>query len=100
FAAEPDRFRENCRAAIRQLITVHARDDDVLQLELADGFGHSPRLIPVQFCGHAVRDRAVLARPRTHIAQDQEGRRAGFPALADIWTAGLLAYRMQPLPAH
>jgi len=98
--AQPDRLREDRRAAIRQVITVDARDDDVLQLQRRDGLRDAPGLVPVQLGGHAMGDRAVLARPRADIPEDQERRGPRLPTLADVGAARLLAHRVQPLTPH
>src|SRR5690606_3487211 len=95
-----DRLREDRRAAIRQIITVHAGDDDVLELQVLDRVRDPPGLVPVQLGRHAVRDRAVFARTRAYITEDQERGRPGFPALADVRAARLLAHRVETLATH
>src|SRR5690606_23627619 len=42
----------------------------------------------------------VLARTRAHVAENQERRRPGLPALADVRTARLLTYRVQVQATH
>ena len=96
----PHRRREGARPAVGQVVTVHRRDDDVLEAELAHGAPHALRLLAVLPDGLAVRDRAVAAVPRADVAQDHEGRGRIFPALADVRAVRLFADRVEVPLAH
>src|SRR4029077_11212510 len=62
--------------------------------------GDADRFGGVNRAGPSVRDGAVRARTRAHVAEDHEGRGAVVPALADIRTLRLLAHRMEVELAH
>jgi hypothetical protein len=95
-----DRFGEHRRAAVRHIIAIDRRDDDVRQSELAHGVGDARGLRPVDCARPAVPDSTVAAGARADIAQDHERRRAVRPALPDVGAARLLANRVQVEVAH
>ena len=95
-----DRRRVDARAAVGEFVPVHRGDDDMVEIHGLDRLGDAAGLVQVEFGGHPVRDRAVLAGAGADVAQDHEGGGAVLPALADVGTAGLLADRVQRLAAH
>src|SRR5258708_2072065 len=68
--------------------------------ELADGAAEAPGLLAAPPGGPAVRDRAIPAPARAHVAQDHEGRGRVFPALADVRATRLLADGVEVPLAH
>src|SRR5260370_700595 len=68
--------------------------------ELADRAADALGLLAVLPCGPAVRDRAIPAPARAHVAQDHEGRGRVFPALADVRATRLLADGVEVPLAH
>ncbi len=95
-----DRFRVDTGAAVGQFVPIDARDHHVLQRHVRDRRGHAPRFVSIEHRRKTVGDTAVLARPRTDVAEDHEGGGTSLPALADVRTAGLFADGMKPLRAH
>ena len=87
-------------AAVGEVVAVDRRDHHVLEAELADRAADALGLLAVLPRGPTVRDRAVAAVARAHVAQDHEGRRRVLPALADVRAAGLLADGMEVPLAH
>ena len=84
------------RAAIGQIVVIDRRDDHVVQAQARNRLGDTPRLVGIERTHFAMRDRAVGAITRAHVAHQHEGGRTMREALADIRTARLLADRMQP----
>ena len=76
-----------------------SRSTDVIDRErephARHGLGHARRLRGVELGGPSMRHRAVGARPRAHVAEDHERRRAVVPALPDVGAAGVLAHGVQ-----
>ena len=72
----------------------------MFQVHGFDRLGHAFRLQPVQGFGAAVLDIAEAAGACAHVAQHQEGGRAGAPAFAHVWAHGFFADGMQCLGAH
>ena len=91
----PDGFREDEGPEVGEIIAVDRRDDGVPQVELGDGLPDARRLFDVVLGRSAVRDRAVRAVPRAHIAQDHERGGAVLPAFADVGAMGFLADGVQ-----
>ena len=105
--------RELRRAAVRQVVPRHAGDDDVPQAQAPRRFADPARLVRVQGAhagggrgaargGCAASSALALALhgaepagARAHVAEDQEGRRAGGVALALVGAARLAADRVQ-----
>ena len=91
-----DRRREVRRAAVRQVVAVDRRDDDVLEAHARGGLREPERLERVgRPVGLAGVDVAVPAGAGARVAEDLERRRAAPPALGDVRAAGLLADRVQ-----
>ena len=95
-----DRLSKDRRAAIRHVITVDRRDDDVREVEGRDGVRNPRRLRRIDGVRASMANRAVAARTRADIAEDHERRRPVRPAFADIGAARLLADRMKVQVAH
>jgi hypothetical protein len=86
-----DGCRKVGRAAVRQIVAIHRRDHHVLEAELRDRAPDPQRLLAVLPGRPAVPNGTVAAVPRADIAQDHEGGREIFPALADVRAASFLA---------
>jgi hypothetical protein len=100
-AQRAHRRRPVSRAAVRQVVAVDARDDDVRQPHALGRRGDLAGLQRVErLAALAARDRAVAAGARARVAHDLERGRAAAPALADVRAAGLLAHGVQPVLAH
>ena len=95
-----DRVGVDAGTTVRELVAIHARDDDVLQRHLFHGLGDPARLVLVEFGRHPVGNATVLARPCAYVTKDHEGGGTSFPAFADVRAAGLFANRMQALRPH
>jgi len=95
-----DGRREHLGTPVRQVVAIHAGNDDMLEAHLHDCVGQALRFAGVERCGRPVGDRAVRAVPRTHVAQNHE--RGGFvlPALPDVGAVRLFTDRMQFEVAH
>ena len=97
----PDRRRVVRRAAIRDVVAVDRRDDDVREAHLRRRLREPERLERVRRPVRLARvDVAVAARARARVAEDLERRRPAPPALADVRAARLLADRDEPALAH
>ena len=92
---QPDRFGEDRRAAVGQVVAIHRRDHREREAHPRHGFGHPRRFRGVELVGPSMRDRAIGARPRAHVAEDHERGRAVVPALPDVGAAGVLAHGVQ-----
>ena len=88
-----DHAREMLGAAIREVVAIDRRDDDVIEAHLPDGFGDARRLVGIERHRHAGRDVAEGAGAGADLAHDHEGGVLLVPALADIRAAGFLADR-------
>src|SRR6266487_49559 len=95
-----DAIPEMPRAAVAQVIAVHAGDDDVREPEGGDRLGEIQRLVGIQRQRTAMRDVAERATPRADIAHDHEGRRALAKTFADVRTGGFFADRVQMMLAQ
>src|SRR5262249_27223116 len=91
---------EDLSASIREIVAVDRGDDYVLEAELAHRASYAFGLLTVLPHRLAVRDGAVAAIPRAGVAEDHEGGRGVFPALADVRAVGLLAHRVEVPLAH
>src|SRR5215468_6370960 len=87
-------------AAIREIITIHRCDHDVLELEIAHGSADALGLLAVLPRGTTMRNGAIAAVARADVAQDHEGRGRVLPALADVGAVRLLTDRVQARVAH
>ena len=85
------------RCAVGQIVSGHARDRHVAQVEVAHGLSDATRLVLVVFRGTARRDIAEVAAARAQCAAEQEGRLAVLPALVDVGAPGLGTHRVQAL---
>ena len=90
-----DSLGEMGRAAVGEVVAIHRGHHDVLQAQLLDHQGHVARLFRVEQIGLALADGAKAAAAGTDVSEDQKGRRAMPPALADIRAARLLANRVE-----
>ena len=95
-----DRLGEDRRAAIRHVIAVDRRHDDVREVEGRDGVRDARRFSRVDGVRASMANRAVSARARADVAEDHERRRPVRPAFADVGAARLLADRMKVQVAH
>ena len=72
----------------------------MLQVHRLDGLCHALGFTPIHQLRLAVFDVAEHATARAHVAQHQEGGRAGAPALAQVRAHGFFADRVQFFRAH
>ena len=70
-----DRLGEDRRAAIRHVVTVDRRHDDVREVEGCDGIRDARRLRRVDRVRAPMANGAVAARARADVAEDHERRR-------------------------
>src|SRR5437773_1755002 len=101
-AARPrlsDCLGKNISATVFQIVAIHRRYDSVFQIELLNRGGNALRFVEVVFRRPACLHSAEFAGARAYISQNHERCRPRFPALADVRTPGILAYRIQPLRA-
>ena len=91
FGQEPphffDCFREVHAAAIGQLVTVDACDDDVAQLHALCHFGDVAWLRWVETFGSSLGYRAETATPRTDVSQNHERRGFATETFVNIGAA-------------
>ena len=85
-----NRQGEGARAAGKIVIAINAGEDGELQAERRDGLSHAARLVKVNGRGTPLGHGAEAAVASAEIAQQQESRSPGLPALADIGAAGAL----------
>ena len=93
-------FRENLRAAVRQVVPVHTSDDDVLQPHKLHRLGQTHRLLGVILDGRSMSDGAVRTVARANVSQHHERRRTVLPALPDVGATCLLAHGVKPETPH
>ena len=86
-----DAVDEMLRAAVAQVVAVHARDHHVGELHRGDGLAEVARLVGVQRLRPAVGHVAERAAARAQVAHDHERGGAVPEALADVGAGGLLA---------
>ena len=89
-----------CRATVEQVVTVHRGDDDVVQADVAHGFGEMRRLHRVKRVGATVADVAEGAAAGADVAHDHEGGGVVAKAFADVRAGGFFADAVQFLLAH
>ncbi len=87
-------------AAVGQVVAGDAGDGRVAQTHRLHALGDPAGLVAVQLGGLAGVDLAEVAPTGALLAADEEGGLAVFPAFVDVGAAGLLADRVQTLPAH
>ena len=92
--------RPRLRAAVGQLIPIHARDHDVPQVHDPHRIANPSRLIQVQLRRPARRDVAEAAASRADIAQDHQSRRPRAPAFSHVRALGGLADGVQAMIVH
>ena len=85
------------RRAVGQIVSGHARDRHVAQVQVSHRLSNTARLILVVLGGAARRDVAEVAATRAQGTAEQERRLAVLPAFVDVGAAGLCAHRVQPL---
>lgn len=90
-----DGLGEMGRAAVGEVVAIHRRYHDVLKAQLLDHSGNIARLFRVEQVGLALADGTKAAAAGAGVSEDQKGRRAMPPALADIRAARLLANRVE-----
>src|SRR5262249_23942725 len=87
--------------AIRQVITIHRGEYNVLQPHEVDGLRHVLRLISIEPAARVARvDGTEPARTRTHGAHQHDGGRARVPALTDVRALRFFATRGETVLAH
>ena len=99
-AHRADAVDEMPRAAVAQIVAVHARDDHVGELQRGDRPGEVHGLGRIERQRAAVTHVAERAAPRADVAHDHERRRALGKALADVRARGFLAHGVQPVLAQ
>jgi len=87
-------------AAVRQIIAINGRDNDVLQRQGRDRLGHAGGFADIDRARHAGAHVAERTGPRAGIAQNHEGGVLFRPALPDIRAGRFLAHRHQPVLTH
>ena len=92
--------REVAGALVRQVVALHAGDDDVAQGHAGGGLGHALGLVRFDRLGAKGLDGAELAGARTAVAEDHEGGAALVPALAQVRAARALTDGVQPQVLH
>ena len=91
-----DRRGEVPGPAVREVVAIDRRDDDVREPHLLRGLRETQRLERVRRLLRPPRvDVAVAAGAGARVAEDLERRRAASPALGDVRAARLLADRVQ-----
>ncbi len=95
-----DGVGEDVRAAVGQLVAVHAGEHGVAQAHLPHRFRHPQRLLFVQRLGAPGLDVAEAAGAGAGVAHQQEGGRAAAPALAQVGAERLFAHGVQRLAPH
>ena len=78
-------------AEVREIVAIDRGEDHVAELHAGAGLGDACGFSRVKLGGPPVGDGAVGTVPCADVTQDHEGGGAVFPALADVWAAGLLA---------
>jgi hypothetical protein len=95
----PDSFGEMRRAAVPQIVAIHARDDDVSQLHPGRHTSDVRRLEGVELhlvnTGVAFWHGTKTASPGAKIPENHEGRCAPVEAVVNIRTPGRFAHRVQ-----
>src|SRR5438034_1851833 len=94
-AHRADAVDEVTRAAVFQVVAVHARNDDVGEAERGDRLREVLRLLGIWRERPSMGDVAERTAPRAQVPQDHEGRGAFSEALADVGAGGFLAYGVQ-----
>src|SRR6185295_305932 len=82
-------------AAVRQFVSIDARDYGVLHTESLNGFANVTRFIGVKRYRLAFADGAEAAMPRADVSKNHEGRSALAPAFENVWAASLLTNGVQ-----
>ena len=78
--------------AIAQIVTVHAGDHHIAQLQSGNGLGQAGGLVGVEWVGAAMAHITKRAAPGALVAHDHEGRGSFAETLADVGARGLLAH--------
>ncbi|MCG3140604.1 MAG: hypothetical protein HDKAJFGB_01677 [Anaerolineae bacterium] len=87
---------KDARAAVRQIVAVHARNDDVIQIQFRQRFAHAARFVHVHHAARIARfHRAKAARARTRVAENHNRQRTRAPTFADVGTARFAANGIQ-----
>src|SRR5713226_6264668 len=93
--------RENMRAAVGLVVTVHRSHHRVTQSHFCHGFRYTKRLVLIRRAHRlAGRHSAEAARARADIPEDHESRGAMFPAFTHIRAARAFADGVQFERAH
>lgn len=90
-----DTFDEVRRAAVAQIVTIHARDHHVLELQRGNSAREICRLFRIERVRAAVPHVAERAATCALVAHDHERGRALTKAFADVRAARFLTHRMQ-----
>ncbi len=92
---------EDARSPVTLIVTVDGGDHRMAQAHARHRVGHAAGLLGVgRTRGQPGLDRAEPAGAGAYVTQDHEGRGAAVPAVADIGTAGLLAYGVEVQSPH
>ena len=90
-----DTFHKMRRAAVPQIVAIHARDHHVLQLQCADSARKVQRFVGIEWIGAAVAHVAERAATRAFVAHDHERGRAFTETFAYVRATRLFTHRMQ-----
>ena len=89
------------RAAIRQVVAIHAGEHDVGELHQCHALGHVGRLVGIEPAARiAGIHRTEAAGARAHRAHQHDGGGAGIPAFADVRALGFLAHGGELVRVH
>ena len=91
---------EDISAAVREVVAIDRSNDAVAQAHRLDRLGQPLGLLQVDARGTAGRHGAVVTPAGADIPEDHESGGAPAPTLPDVGAVGLLADRVQFLPAH
>jgi hypothetical protein len=86
--------------AVRQIVAVDRRNNDMGKTEFGGGLGDMLRLGRIERARQTGLDVAEGAGPRAGVAHDHEGGVLFIPTFPDIGTAGFLTDRVQAVLAH
>ncbi len=95
FSGSQDCFCPDAGSAVGEVVAVDRGDDDVLEACAFEGLGDSSGLVFVDGSGFSGFDIAEATGAGAGVAEDHDGGDAFGPALAHVWTGGLLADGME-----
>ena len=94
---ETTRLRIQPRGAVGQIVSGHARDRHVAQVQVTHRLGDAAGLVLVVLRGTPRRDVTEVAAARAQGSAEQERRLAVLPALVDVGAPRLGTHRVQAL---